>query len=190
VNIALIVKFMANYFFRPAPYPDVPRRTDAVHDEFLFRQGPASGLSKIRFHDFAPVYARFGDVPNVALFREQIDLFRTLLATATPDEAQQKDVDFLLALGEIFTLVVYGQLVLENAELLGEDRDTVDQIFDFMVRDFSRFALQLHAKPSATPRQMELCLKAIRKPAEGAERFARVWKEKVLALYDTYRMND
>jgi acyl-CoA dehydrogenase len=99
VNIALIVKFMANYFFRPAPYPDVPRRTDAAHDDFLFRQGSASGLSKIRFHDFAPVYARFGDVPNVALFREQIEHFKLLLASATPTEAQQKDVDFLRARG-------------------------------------------------------------------------------------------
>jgi acyl-CoA dehydrogenase len=190
VNIALIVKFMANYFFRPAAYPDVPRRTDAAHDAFLFRQGPASGLSKIRFHDYAPVYERFGSVPNVALFREQTELFKQLLATATPTDAQQKDVDFLLAVGEIFTLVVYGQLVLENAELLGMDRDTVDTIFDFMVRDFSRFALQLHAKPSSTPRQMELCLAAIRKPAADVARTDRVWAEKVLALHETYRMRE
>jgi acyl-CoA dehydrogenase len=59
-----------------------------------------------------------------------------------------------------------------------------------MVRDFSRFTLQLHAKSSATPRQMELCLKAIRKPAVDTERSARVWTEKVLSLYDTYRMSE
>ncbi|MEO6324161.1 MAG: acyl-CoA dehydrogenase [Thermoanaerobaculia bacterium] len=190
VNIALIVKFMANYFFAPAGYADVPRRTDATHDEFLFRQGPASGLGTVRFHDFAPVYARFGELSNVALFREQITAFRTLLATASPSDAQAKDIDFLLALGELFTLVVYGQLVLENAELMTVDHDTVDQIFDFMVRDFSRYALQLHAKPSSTPRQMELCLGAIRKPAVQDERSRRVWKEKVLPLHGTYRMNE
>jgi acyl-CoA dehydrogenase len=187
VNIALIVKFMAGYFFNPASYPAVPRRTDAAHDEFLFHQGPASGLGKIRFHDYAAAYERFGDVPNVAIFREQTAVFKDLLQTARPTEEQGKDIDFLLSLGELFTLVVYGQLGLENAELLEVDRDTVDQIFDFMVRDFSRFALQLYGKPSSTPRQMELCLSAIRKPAVNGQRSARSW-QKVMALYGTYRM--
>jgi hypothetical protein len=30
-----------------------------------------------------------------------------MLAQATPDEAQTRDIDFLLAVGEIFTLTVY-----------------------------------------------------------------------------------
>ena len=55
---------------------------------------------------------------------------------------------FLLALGELFTLVVYGQLILENARLYAIDDDTVDQIFDFMVRDFSKYA-PVTAPPSA-----------------------------------------
>ena len=41
VNIALIVKFMPNYFFAPAECPEVPRRDDAANDDFLFDQGPA-----------------------------------------------------------------------------------------------------------------------------------------------------
>jgi len=48
------------------------------------------------------------------------------------------------------------------------DDDTVDQIFDFMVRDFSKYALQLHSKPSTTPQQMDLCLKMLRKPVVDA----------------------
>ncbi len=43
-------------------------------------------------------------------------------------------------LGELFTLVVYGQLILEQAELTGQDRDVIDQLFDVLVRDFSAFA--------------------------------------------------
>jgi acyl-CoA dehydrogenase len=39
-----------------------------------------------------------------------------MLFAAPPDEAQRKDIDFLLAGGEIFALVVYGQLILENAK--------------------------------------------------------------------------
>ena len=34
VNIALIVKFMASYFFNPAEYPPVPQRNEAVNDDF------------------------------------------------------------------------------------------------------------------------------------------------------------
>jgi len=187
VNIALIVKFMANYFFRPADYAPVGQRDEPVDDEFLFRQGPARGLGKIRFHDFRPVLERH-DLPNVRVFQEQIAAFEALLARATPDEAQQRDVDFLLALGEIFTLVVYGQLVLEAAELLGVGDDLIDQVFDLLVRDVSKFALQLYSKASSTAEQMDYCLNMIRKPAVDEGRFGRVWQE-VHALKDTYEMN-
>jgi len=185
VNIALIVKFMANYFFNPAEYAEVPRMDKAANDDFLFRQGPARGLGQIRFHDYHLAFERL-DLPNVRLFREQIAVFKELLATATPDEAQQKDIDFLLALGEIFTLVVYGQLVLENAAIYAVDGDLLDHIFDVFVRDFSRHALNLHSKPSSTPQQMDLCLRMLRKPAG---RFERLWKEQVLPLKDAYEMN-
>jgi acyl-CoA dehydrogenase len=187
VNIALIVKFMANYFFQPADYTPVEQRDEPVCDEFLFDQGPARGLGKIRFHDFRPVLERH-DLPNVRVFREQIAAFEALLARATPDEAQQRDVDFLLALGEIFTLVVYGQLILEAAELHGMGDDLIDQIFDLLVRDMSKFALQLYSKPSSTAEQMDYCLNMIRKPVVDEGRFGRVWQE-VHALKDAYEMN-
>lgn len=187
VNIALIVKFMANYFFNPAEYPEVPQRTEAVNDDFLFHQGPAKGLGKIQFHDYHTVFNTY-DLPNVNVFKEQVAVFKELLARATPTEAQQKDTDFLLALGEAFTLVVYAQLILENARLYYVDDDTVDQIFDFMVRDLSRFALQLYGKLSSTPAQMDYCLKLIRKPAVDEARYQRVWSQ-VHALKDEYEMN-
>ena len=187
VNIALIVKFMASYFFNPQEFPAVPRRDDASNDDFLFHQGSTSGLGKIRFHDYAPAFAAY-DLPNVNLFREQIAVFKELLAFATPDEEQRKDIDFLLALGEIFTLVVYGQLILENCRSYDIDAQTVDQIFDFMVRDCSRFALQLHSKPSSTPQQMELTLKMLRKPVVDSARYQKVWSD-VYALRDAYQMN-
>ncbi len=187
VNIALIVKFMANYFFFPGKYPPVLTRSEAANDDFLFHQGPAKGLGKIQFHDYNLAYGLY-DLPNIRLFRQQIDTLKTFLATATPSEVQQKDTDFLLALGELFTLVVYGQLILENARLYQIDDDTVDQIFDFMVRDFSKYALQLYSKPSATPQQMDICLKMIRKPVVDAARFNRVWENSVFSLRDAYEM--
>ena len=187
VNIALILKFMPNFFFAPAECPEIPRRDDAADDAFLFDQGPASGLGKIRFHDYRPVFAAW-DLPNVRVFAQQVEAFRDLLATAPPNEAQMKDTDFLLAGGELFALVVYAQLILENARIYGIDADTVDQIFDFMVRDFAECALQLHGKTASTPEQMQQCLRMIAKPATDARRTDAVWTERVLALDGAYEM--
>ncbi len=189
VNIALIVKFMQNYFFNPAGYSAVPRRLDPVNDDYLFNQGATRGLGKIRFHDYRPVYEAC-TLPNVQIFSEQISLFREFLLKATPDTAQQKDIDFLLTVGEIFTLVVYGQLILENAALLAIDDDIVDQIFDFMVRDLSEFALQLHNKPSSTEAQMAFCMKLIRKAHVDEERYKRVLERYVYSLNGAYEMSE
>ncbi len=187
VNIALIVKFMPNYFFDPADYAAVPKRDDAANDDFLFDQGPAKGLGQIRFHDPAPAFASY-DLPNVNLFEEQTAVFRELLAAATPSADQRKDVDFVMAVGEIFVCLVYAQLVLENARLYRLSEDLVDQIFDCLVRDVSRYAVQLYGKPSTTAQQMDHCLRMIRKPAVDDARYQRVWAE-VHALAGAYEMN-
>jgi acyl-CoA dehydrogenase len=188
VNMALIIKFMANYFFNPAEFPDIPKRIDAADDDFLFRQGPTKGLGKIQFHDFNPAYDRVS-LPNAEIFKEQIAVLREFLMTATPSKEQSKDIDFLLSLGELFTLVAYGQLIIEKSEMGGIDDDLLDSIFDIMVRDFSRFALQIYSKPGSTEKQMGLCLKMIRKPVDESGRADRVWEEKVYPLADAYEMN-
>ncbi len=64
------------------------------------------------------------------------------------------------------------------------------EIFDVLVRDLSRHALQLHLEPSATPAQAEASLGLVRRPVVDAGRYQRVWNDKVLALRESYRMND
>ncbi len=189
VNMALVVKFMKSYFFAPGSFPDIPTVRAPGHDAFLFDQGPTKGLSKIRFHDYRPVYASV-DLANVRVFRKQIQAFKLLLTVARPTPAQSEDVDFLLILGELFALVVYGQLIIENAALLGLGNDLLDQIFDVLVRDFAKFALQLFSKSSSTRLQQALCRRMIRKPLPDPSRFDRIWRSQVIALRDTYRMND
>ena len=189
VNIALIIKFMRNYLFLPAKYPEVPQRNGPEDDLFLFNQGPAKGLGKIKFHDWKAVFKSW-DTPNVNTFQEQISAFRKMLTLAPPDKDQQRDVDFLLALGEIFSLIAYCQLILENAEILKIDEDLINQIFDVMVRDFSRYALELHNKSGTKPRQSKHALKMIRKPIPNQAQYDRIWKERVHALNGVYVMND
>ncbi|MET3640834.1 acyl-CoA dehydrogenase [Prescottella equi] len=187
VNVALILKFMPNYLFAPAEYPEVGTRTDATDDDFFWRQGPARGSGKVQFHDWTRAYVEHGDIPDVARFHEQALAFRELLATAGPDEAQLADLDFLLTLGHLFELVVYGQLILEQADIVGLDRDLLEQIFDVLIRDFSGHAVALHGKPSSTQAQQEWALGVIRKPVVDAARFERVW-EKAAAYDGAYEM--
>jgi len=189
VNMALIVKFMKNYLFAPADYPEIPRRDDHRDDTFLFHQGPTRGLGEVRFHDYRATYGRF-DLPNIEIFRSQIEDFRRLLAEAGPDAAQQRDIDYLLSLGELFSLVVYGHLVLEKALLAGGDEDLLNQVFDVFVRDFSVYATELHGKPSNSTAQRDRILQLIRAPAANPEQFESVWRGKVLALAGQYRMPD
>ena len=188
VNIALIVKFMPNFFFDPQEFPEVETQNHGRNDDFLFDQGSTRGLSQIRFHDYRRAFEGC-NLPNVRLFFDQTEALRSMLADAPPGPDQAKDVDFLLALGEMFALVVYSQLLLENAPRYSIDDDLLDQIFDFLVRDMSKFALSLFEKPSSTERQMEGCQAIMRKPIFDAERYDRVWERHVAPLSGAYEMN-
>jgi acyl-CoA dehydrogenase len=188
VNIALIVKFMANYMFNPAEMPAIGRRDDAANDAFLFDQGPTRGLGNVRFHDYRKAFERHGGIPHVAIFAQQVEVFRELLETATPTDEQQRDIDFLLAVGQLFALIVYAGLVLENAPVYDIPDDLVDEIFGVFVRDFSAYAVQLHGRAATTHSQADLCLGMVRRPAAEPERYERVWAEHVMPLAGAYEM--
>ena len=188
VNMALVMKFMANYFFNPDEFPEIPEKDEPVNDDFMFNQGPTRGLGKIRFHDYNLAYDSV-DLANVNRFKEQIAVLKELLMTAPPGKEQIKDIDFLLNLGELFTLVVYGQLIIEKSKMDPVEGDLLDQIFDVMIRDFSKFALQIYTKPGTTEKQMALCMKMIKKPVVDRERFLNVWQNKVYCLKDSFEMN-
>ncbi|MEU9225601.1 acyl-CoA dehydrogenase family protein [Streptomyces massasporeus] len=187
VNLALILKFMRNHLLDPAEYPDVPTRLDAADDDFLFRQGPARGLGSVRFHDWRPAFEAYAHLPNVARLREQADALCEFVATAAPDAEQSRDLDLVLSIGQLFALVVHGQLVLEQAGLTGLDEDVLDELFAVLVRDFSGHAIELHGKDSATEQQQEWALASVRRPVVDEARTERVW-QRVEALSGTYEM--
>ncbi|SHO51804.1 acyl-CoA dehydrogenase [Desulfopila aestuarii] len=188
VNMALIVKFMANYFFKPGKYTDTPRQTEPANDDFLFQQGPTKGLGKTRFHDYRKIYNEY-DLPNVRIFKKQIRLLKLLLVIDKPSKEQIKDFDFLLNLGELFTLVVYGQLILENGKLMQIDHALIDQIFEVMIRDFSKFALQLYTKGSTSYIQQKICTRMVKRPAVNKKQLDHLWETYVYSMKDQYTMN-
>ena len=66
----------------------------------------------------------------------------------------------------------------------------IDQIFDVMVRDFSRYALQLYGKSVTSRRQQFLLRRMIKRPVVDNARFDKVWSEHVSALKGAYKMNE
>ena len=206
VNIALVLKFMPRYLGAAhgaaQQYPPIPVRQDAGDDAYLFHQGPAKGLGSIGFADWRPAFDRFAHLANVALFREQIDAFTQLVLTAPPTEAQGKDLDYLQILGQLFTQIVYAQLILESAALAIDDGATrpgsvsdlsdlreahLDRIFAVFVQDMAGQAVALHGQASSTEAQSTAALTIVRKPrieAAGEDTFV----SEVLGYSGAYEM--
>jgi acyl-CoA dehydrogenase len=191
VNVQLIRKFMKNYFFSPAQYAPVAPEFALRDDSFLFNQGPTKGLGSVQFHDYKPVFEASKQLPNVGIFIQQINLFKELLEKAAPDKAQDMDPSWSLPVGEMFSIVVYGQLILEQAKFDKVDADVINQIFDFMVRDFARFALQIYGMHNTKDEQRAYCKEIMLIKGQGDDaQYNRIWKEYVYALNGEYAMNE
>jgi acyl-CoA dehydrogenase len=188
VNRALTLKFLPGYLFGTAPLDAPAQRRDAGDDAFLFDQGPTRGLQKIAFPDWRPIFDAFAGVPNVARFREQADALVAMIGDAalTPEQ-MTNDLDFQQSMAQLFTLIPYAQLILEQAHLDDTPQDVVDTIFETLVRDFSTTAVELHGKASSTADQQAWAIGSIRKPVVDEARGERIYDE-VRALAGTYVM--
>ena len=115
VNIALIVKFMANYFFNPGQFPEVERQDQPRNDDFLFDQGGAGGLGQIQFHDYRKTFDEFARIPNGALFAEHANAFRQLLASG---------IDWpVIAMDSVIDSPMAGKTVVLTGTLASMTRD-------------------------------------------------------------------
>ena len=168
-------------------YPEIPQKSEAGDDAYLFQQKTGS-LASIRFPDYRRAYNDVG-LANVQVFKEQMELFRTLLMSAPPSKEQTKNIDYMLAAGELFTLIVYAQLILENSKIYAVDNDLLEQIFAFLVKDYSAFALQMILSHENSAEQEKIFHKMIKKPAPDKDGFDRVWAS-VYGLKDQYVMNE
>ncbi len=190
VNMALMAKLIPNYMFNPKQYPEIGRMNGGENDSFLFNQGPTRGYGKIQFHDYMPALHSVKHLPNVGVFIEQVELLKQLLMESGAGiMTQMANFDFLYALGEIFVMVPYAQLIIESAKMEKIADDVLDSLFDVFVRDMSRYALDLAMKPSSTDKQQDICKKMVLKPVVNEERYERVIKNHIYALVDTYVMN-
>jgi len=186
VNMALVIKFLQNYFFNPADFPEIPTRDDIANDDYILNQ-KAGSLRSVRFPDYKLPYQGIS-TPNIEVFKQQIELLRDFLGTTPPSPEQAKNVDYMLALGEIFTMVAYAQLILENAKIHKVATEVIDEIFNFIVRDTSSYALNLMMNYANSGEQEALLRKMLMTPVNDEAVSNKVWKEHVLSLEGTYEM--
>ncbi len=190
VNMALIAKLIPSYMFMPGEFEEIGRITDNRNDDFMFKQGPTKAYAKTKFHDFNKAYNSLSHLPNVKIFQEQIQAYKEFLMASGPDLAKQMmEFDFLLSVGELFTLVAYGHLIIESAKIEGVREDVMNQMFDMYVRDFSAYAVELYGKPINTEVQLEKIMKMIKRPAPMKDEFEKVLREEVYSLVDVYKQN-
>ncbi len=190
VNMALIVKLIPSYMFMPGQFEEIGRITDNRNDDFMFHQGKTTGYAKTKFHDFNPAYNSLAHLPNVKVFMEQIQAYKEFLMVSGADIAKQMmEFDFLLAVGELFTMVAYGHLIIESAKMEGVSDAVMNQMFDLFVRDFSAYAVELYGRPINSDVQLEKILKMIKRPVPMKDEFEKVLKEEVYSLVDVYKQN-
>ena len=63
-------------------------------DEFLFDQGPTRKLGEIQFHDYNKAFELY-NLPNLTIFKEQINTFKESLIMAPASKEQMKDIEAL-----------------------------------------------------------------------------------------------
>ena len=189
VNMALVLKFVNKYFFNNVEYPEIGIVNEMKDDNNIFRQS-MGGLAKVPFPDYKKAYENV-DIPNVKKFLEIIEDFRTLMAKGAPDSSLLKNMDYMLNYGEIFTMIVYAQLVLEGAKLNDVEDDLIDQMFANFIKDVNKFALDQLNNQENTEIQHEYLQKiALCGPVIDKERDFRFWKEYVQVLDGAYVQKD
>ena len=98
------------------------------------------------------------------------------------------DLDFQQSLAQLFTLVPYGQLILEQAQLDGHaGRRRRPGLRDGSCATSRAYAIDLHGKASSTDAQQQWALDSIRKPVIDDARDDRIYAE-VRALAGAYVM--
>jgi acyl-CoA dehydrogenase len=190
VNMSLITKLIPSYMFHAVEMPEAGRITGNSDDTYMFRQGKTRGYAQTKFHDYMPAYNSLAHLPNVKTYIEQINAYKNyLLISGDHLDHQMKDFDYLLAVGELFTMIAYGQLIIESARMEGVSDEVMNQMFDMFIRDFSAYAVNLYGKPGNSPAQYEAIMGMIKHPAPSTAEFEKVLLEEVYSLVDTYIQN-
>lgn len=188
VNLNLIIKFINGYFFHHEDYEELPVLGQG-NDDCVFHQ-MSGRMASVTFSDYRKVYG-LCSLPNVRQFSLQTALLRELFETCAPSEEERKNMDYMLNLGHMFTMVPYGQLILEAAGLYKIEDELVNELFVFYVTDMARYALNQFSGQQNTPERDRLLRQIMDiRPVYDKDEYERVWTETIEPLNDAFIMNE
>ena len=180
---------MPNYLFNPADYPqiaDPQRRRPTTRSSGPAGTGPRRSARCSSPTGRRPTSSTPTSPTSPASTSRPTALVRAARRPPRPTRSSRRDLDFLLTVGQLFALVVYGQLILEQAE---PDRPGRGPGRPDLRRPGPRL---LRATPSRctarTPRPRSRQLGAGARSAarsSDAARFGRVWEQ--VKAYDGVR---
>ncbi len=189
INMMLVNQFLNAYLFEKKPASKVPHITSPTSDDFLFAQGATTKATRnVALGDYEEVYGKFSS-KNIDTFKTQIKLFVSLIKTLNLSKEDQTDIDLMLSIGELLSLIIYGQLILEYAEFDKTEISTLDMIFHVFVRDFSKYATDLAGKEKISEEHSKLCLGLVKKAHYDQGEIDMFYSKNILTLKDSYRMN-
>lgn len=189
VNMGLVLKFIQNYFGDNYDFPKYGIIDEIKDDSNIFNQ-ELGGLSKVKFGDYIDSFEDY-DGPNVKQFISLVETFKAFVFTCPPTEAQSKNMDYMLHIGEIFTSIVYCQLIVEGANLNQVDELLVEQIVKLMILDINKYALlQLNTQENSEQGRELLTVLSQTGPIVNHRLDDLFWREFVVVNDGAYVMNE
>ena len=188
VNLNLVLKCIENFFGNYKEYPEIPVRLDLCDDANLFNQKYGS-LASIQFNDYSMTYKKYLDMPNVAQLYKQAEVLRKLFLESPIEKSLTKHLDFMLNLGHMIALTVYGQLILEGANNNSIHKRTINQLFGLYVYDMSGYALEQISKHTMTDQQAAYLKEILGiTPVIDNDEWNAIWAEDIEPLTDIFIM--
>jgi acyl-CoA dehydrogenase len=158
VSLAMTAEFAERYFGiggweRGMPAVEPVSAGGGKENAYLM-EARAGGFHRVAFGDFQPAYRAWAGVRAVQVFARQVRALRVLLRDKGRRKEMLTDGELSLEIGGLLAMVCYGQLVAENARLLGVSAEAVGEIFELLVADLSAEALRLAGRMEGLPRRI------------------------------------
>lgn len=149
VNFGIAVQMLKSFFFGKTTFSQAQSCWNKAHagtNEYLF-ESPATGLKNVQFHSWATSFKCWKSCPEVRDFVGQARWFQAVVASMLLQPSIMKSGTVVMDMGKIFSTLVYGQLISEQAHIVGLPQEEVAEIFTLLTRDLSIEALKLRENP-------------------------------------------
>ncbi len=174
INLAFAAQFIPAYFAGASPELGQPASlvagAESGENAYLM-EARSTAINAIAFPEFLRAYGPLMSVANVRLFAAQVEAFRKFVERIRSEREIEKQIP--LGLGQCIATIVYGQVIAENATILGVPPEVVSAIFQLLISDLSVSALAVASMPGldATSRSLIQKVVAISETGEEAWKF-------------------